>query len=51
MPQTDFFTGIRHVLRRSICEKLMADAMFEAPGSRSKVFRLTLDYAKARLEA
>ena len=36
---------------RSICEKLMADAMFEAPGTRSKVFHLTLEYAKARLEA
>ncbi len=36
---------------RSICEKLMADAMFEAPGSRSKTFHLTLEYAKARLEA
>ena len=36
---------------RSICEKLMADAMFEAPSSRSKTFHLTVDYAKARLEA
>ncbi len=36
---------------RSICEKLMADAMFEAPGSRSKTFHLTLEYAKARLGA
>ena len=35
---------------RSICEKLMADAMFEAPSSHSKTFRLTLEYAKARLE-
>ena len=34
---------------RSICEKLMADAMFEAPSSRKKVFHLTLDYAKERL--
>ena len=34
---------------RSICEKLMADAMFEAPSSRKKTFHLTLDYAKARL--
>ena len=31
---------------RSICEKLMADAMFEAPSTRKKVFRLTLEYAK-----
>ena len=35
---------------RSICERVMADAMFEAPSSRKKTFRLSLDYAKARLE-
>ena len=35
---------------RSICERLMADAMFEAPSSRKKTFRLTLDYAKSKLE-
>ena len=35
---------------RSICEKIMADAMFEAPSSRKKTFTLTVDYAKARLE-
>ena len=35
---------------RSICEKLMADAMFEAPSSRKKVFRLTEAYAKEKLE-
>ena len=35
---------------RSICEKVMADAMFEAPSSHKKTFTLTLDYAKARLE-
>ncbi len=34
---------------RSICEKLMADAMYEAPSSKRKSFHLTLDYAKARL--
>ena len=34
---------------RSICEKLMSDAMFDAPGSKKKTFHLTLDYAKARL--
>ena len=34
---------------RSICEKLMADAMFEAPSSKKKTFHLTLDYAKSRL--
>ena len=35
---------------RSICEKIMGDAMFDAPSSRKKVFTLTLDYAKSRLE-
>lgn len=35
---------------RSICEKIMGDAMFEAPSSKKKVFKLTLDYAKQRLE-
>ena len=35
---------------RSICEKVMADAMFEAPSSHKKSFTLTLDYAKAKLE-
>ncbi len=35
---------------RSICEKVMADAMFEAPSSSKKSFTLTLDYAKAILE-
>ena len=34
---------------RSICEKIMADAMFEAPSSRKKVFRLTLEYAQSKL--
>ena len=34
---------------RSICEKIMGDAMYDAPSSRHKTFRLTLDYAKARL--
>lgn len=34
---------------RSICEKIMADAMYEAPSSRKKTFKLTLDYAKARI--
>ena len=35
---------------RSICERVMSDAMFEAPSSRKKVFKLTLDYAKSKLE-
>ena len=34
---------------RSICEKLMADAMFEAPSAHKKTFKLTLEYAKERL--
>jgi len=35
---------------RSICERLMADAMFTAPTSRKKTFTLTLDYAQSILE-
>ncbi|MBO4635093.1 MAG: ATP-dependent Clp protease ATP-binding subunit ClpX [Bacteroidales bacterium] len=31
---------------RSICERIMADAMFEAPSARKKTFHLTLDYAR-----
>ena len=34
---------------RSICERVMADAMFEAPSSRKKTFKLTADYVKERL--
>jgi ATP-dependent Clp protease ATP-binding subunit ClpX len=34
---------------RSICEKIMSDAMYDAPSSRSKTFHLTLDYAKSKL--
>lgn len=34
---------------RSICEKIMADAMYESPSSRSKTFKLTLEYAKSKL--
>ncbi|MBR4735849.1 MAG: ATP-dependent Clp protease ATP-binding subunit ClpX [Bacteroidales bacterium] len=34
---------------RSICEKIMGDAMFEAPSSKKKVFKLTLSYAKSKL--
>ena len=34
---------------RSICEKLMGDAMFEAPSTKKKVFRLTEAYAKEKL--
>ena len=35
---------------RSICERVMADAMFDAPSSKKKTFKLTLDYAKSKLE-
>lgn len=34
---------------KSICEQIMSDAMFEAPSSRKKTYRLTLEYAKSRL--
>ncbi len=34
---------------RSICEQLMADAMYDAPSARSKVFDLTLEYARKKL--
>ncbi|MBR4775328.1 MAG: ATP-dependent Clp protease ATP-binding subunit ClpX [Bacteroidales bacterium] len=34
---------------RSICEKIMADALFDAPSSGKKTFHLTAEYAKARL--
>ena len=35
---------------RSICEQIFDDAMYEAPSSRKKVFTVTLDYAKSKLE-
>lgn len=35
---------------RSICEQIMNDAMYEAPSSKKKTFRLTLDYAKSKLQ-
>ena len=35
---------------RSICEELMNDAMFEAPSSRKKTYRLTLAYAQEKLK-
>ena len=34
---------------RAICEKIMTDAMYEAPSSRKKTFDLTLDYAREHL--
>lgn len=36
---------------RSICEQIMTDAMYEAPSSNRKTFRLTVDYAKSKLDA
>ena len=35
---------------RSICEELMNDAMFEAPSSRKKTWKLTLAYAQEKLK-
>ena len=34
---------------RSICEAIMTDAMYEAPSSNKKTFKLSLKYAKERL--
>ena len=34
---------------RSICEAIMTDAMYEAPSSNKKTFKLTVKYAKDRL--
>lgn len=34
---------------RSICEAIMTDAMYEAPSSGKKTFKLTLEYAKEKL--
>ena len=34
---------------RSICEQIMTDAMYEAPSSNKKTFKLTLKYAKDKL--
>lgn len=34
---------------RSICEAIMTDAMYDAPSSNRKTFKLTLDYAKEKL--
>jgi endopeptidase Clp ATP-binding regulatory subunit (clpX) len=35
---------------RSICEQIFDDAMFDAPSSRKKVFTVTVDYAKEKLQ-
>ena len=34
---------------RSICEQIMTDAMYDAPSSDDKTFRLTLEYAREKL--
>ena len=34
---------------RSICERIMTDAMYEAPSTNRKTFKLTLEYAKSKL--
>ncbi len=34
---------------RSICERIMTDAMYDAPSSNKKTFKLTLSYAKEKL--
>ena len=36
---------------RSICERILNDAMYEAPSSRKKIFKLTAEYAKEKLGA
>ena len=35
---------------RSICEQIFDDAMYDAPSSRKKIFTVTFDYAKSKLE-
>lgn len=44
----EFRLGARGL--RSICETIMTDAMFELPSKRNKSFRVTLQYAKERIE-
>ena len=34
---------------RAICERIMTDAMYDAPSSKSKEFNLTVEYAKSKL--
>ncbi|MBE6251336.1 MAG: ATP-dependent Clp protease ATP-binding subunit ClpX [Bacteroidales bacterium] len=34
---------------RSICERIMTDAMYDAPSTRKKTFHLTAEYAKSKL--
>jgi ATP-dependent Clp protease ATP-binding subunit ClpX len=35
---------------RSICESILTDAMFEMPGTDTKVFHLTIDYAQHKFD-
>ena len=35
---------------RAICEKIMTDAMYDAPSSEKKTFKLTAEYASAKLK-
>ena len=35
---------------RSICEKILGDAMFDAPSSKSKTVHVTAEFAKSKLE-
>ena len=35
---------------RAICERIMADAMFESPSSKARTVRINLEYAKSKLE-
>jgi ATP-dependent Clp protease ATP-binding subunit ClpX len=44
----EFRLGARGL--RSICETIMTDAMFELPSKRNKNFKVTLQYAKERIE-
>ena len=34
---------------RSICERIMTDAMYDAPSTDDKTFNLTVEYAKSKL--
>ena len=34
---------------RSICERIMTDAMYEAPSEKSKTFHITPEYAREKL--
>jgi ATP-dependent Clp protease ATP-binding subunit ClpX len=44
----EFKLGARGL--RSICENIMMDVMFDLPSSDTKEFRITLDYARSKVE-